>query len=140
MAPGLPSLIGTDLYLLRQHIVATKKAINRTTPSATPTPIPAFAPDERPLEPLAGLVGELVADVDCGFEVLVVFPDALVEVAVGEVCEAEEVVEEAVAATTNLSPNASTPVESMIERKKVLPGVANGPGVQEYEFDIMLTA
>jgi hypothetical protein len=87
----------------------------------------------------AELVGELVADVDCGIVVLVVFADVLVEVVVEEVREAEEVVEDAVAATTNLFPNASARVESMRERKKVLPEIANDPGVQEYELDSMLT-
>jgi hypothetical protein len=48
-----------------------------------------------------------------------------------EVVEAEVVVEDAVAATTNVSPNAFAPVESVIVRKNFLPGTANTPGVQE---------
>lgn len=54
-----------------------------------------------------------------------------------EVRGAEEVVVDVVAATVNLSPNASAPEESVIERKKDLPGIANIPGVQEYEFEVM---
>jgi hypothetical protein len=49
-ATGMPSLRGTTSYLLHQHIVATNEHINRMTPNATPTPILAFAPDERSLE------------------------------------------------------------------------------------------
>lgn len=46
-----------------------------------------------------------------------------------EAVEAELVVEEAVAATKNVSPNAIAPVESVIARKNFFPGTANTPGV-----------
>ena len=65
--------------------------------------------------------------------------DAVVEVfeAVGagftakdvEAVEAELAVEDAVAATTKVSPNAIAPVESVIARKNFFPGTANDPGV-----------
>jgi hypothetical protein len=68
-----------------------------------------------------GCVLEVVADVfeevDFGFTV--------------EEGEAEVVVEEAVAATTNTSPYAFAPVESVSPMKNFLPGTANTPGVQE---------
>jgi hypothetical protein len=48
-----------------------------------------------------------------------------------ETVETELVVEEAVAATTNVSPNAIAPVESVIARKNVFPGTANTPGVHK---------
>jgi hypothetical protein len=62
--------------------------------------------------------------------------DAVVEVfeavdaglAVKEV-EAELAVEDAAAATINVSPNAIAPVESVIARKNFFPGTANDPGV-----------
>jgi hypothetical protein len=63
--------------------------------------------------------------------------DALEAVEDAEVRDAEEVVEDVVAATVNLSPNTSVPEESVSERKKVLPGIANTPGVHEYEFEVM---
>lgn len=86
-------------------------------------PFPSF--------PFCEPVGDAVADEDLVLE------------AVGfgfvvEVVEVELVVVEALAATTNLSPYAFAPAESVSARKNVLPGTAKDPGVQEYEFELML--
>jgi hypothetical protein len=84
-----------------------------------------------PSFPFCEPVGDGVADEDWELEV-VDFDFAVEDV------EAELVVVEALAATTNLSPYAFAPVESVSARKNVLPGTANEPGVQEYEFELIL--
>jgi hypothetical protein len=139
LAPSVPStpspLISALLFVLDAWIRLAAKPINKppATKNATaqPIPIPTFAPVESfPLswsEPAGG-------EVEDGGCVLEAVADVFEEVDFGftvEEGEAEAVVEEAVAATTNISPYAFAPVESVSPMKNFLPGTANTPGVQE---------
>jgi hypothetical protein len=98
--------------------------MRRTAPSAAPTAIPIFAPEERPFD-----------DEDEGA------PEGVCELceAVGEVAAVVVDVVEVVdceAAMTKWGENDCAPVESFRPRKNSWPGVANRPGVQMYEFEI----
>ena len=86
-----------------------------------------FVGEEIEDELLKDAVVEVFERVDAGFAVEEV--DAV---------EAELAVEDAVAATTNVSPNAIAPVESVIARKNFFPGTANDPGVHVKAFELML--
>ena len=90
-------------------------AIPTMATRATPTPIPALAPEDNPLDAAAGGVGELVAD--CVLDGLVVVLEDVLEAVVvfDDVRDEEETVEdeeETAAATLKVSENASAPVES----------------------------
>lgn len=128
------SLLSLSLFRHRKeisHATATMKGI----PRPTPTPIAIFAFFSIPFctvdcvgeevedELLDDAVVEVVEAVDMAF--------AVEEVEAIEAVEAELAVEEAVAATTNVSPNAIAPVESVIARKNFFPGTANIPGVHK---------
>jgi hypothetical protein len=110
------------------HATATMKGI----PKPMPTPIEIFACFPIPFCTVE-CVGDEVRDELLDDAVVGVFEAVDMAFAVEEVeaVEAELVVEEAVAATTNVSPNAIAPVESVIARKNFFPGTANTPGVHK---------